>query len=92
MVVEAGGKVSSGEARQLIPGICPSLMDRLRGPGCRVRSNQEAHFKSRWRPTSSMKSHGFHEEQPRLGGDSLHTPEGGAVSKATLTVTSIRPK
>lgn len=65
LMVEAGGKVSSGEVRQPIPGICPSLM----GPGRGVRSNHEGHFKSRWGPTSSMKSHGFHEEQPRLGGD-----------------------
>lgn len=76
LVVEAGGKMSSEEVRQPIPGICPSLMGRLRGPGRGVRSNQEGHFKSRWRPTSSMKSHGFHEEQPRLGGDNTPNIRG----------------
>lgn len=73
LVVEAWSKMSSGEVRQTAPGVCPSLMGGRRGPGCGVRSNQEGHFESRWRLTSSMKSHGFHGEQPRLGGDNIPT-------------------
>lgn len=71
LVVEAWSKMSSGEVRQTAPGVCPSLIGGRRGPGCGVRSNQEGHFESRWRLTSSVKSHGFHGEQPRLGGDNI---------------------
>ena len=75
-MVEAGSKMSGGEVRQPAPGVCPSLTGGLRGPGCGVRSNQEGHFESRWSPTSSMKSHGFHGEQPRLGGDNIPNIRG----------------